>query len=420
MTKVQARLRELRDRQSKQRQRMAELAVADSLTDETRSELDELESGVPDLERQLRAAQGAADEEEREQRSEAESRNSEDPETRELRELQTKSRVADFVVAAVEQRAVDGASREFSQAVGAKGRFPLQLLAPAYVEKRASTDADVAANQQEWLDRLFYDTAAMHLGVTMRSAAPGVASVPVTTAGATAAQRGRSEAAADAAWTVGTTEIKPTRNAVRAVFSTEDAARIPGLEDALRRDLAAALMEGIDRAIFIGDDGANENVADIVGFQTAAVTETTITQVNKLKPSETLAMFAAMIDGQHASSTDDLNVVSSVGTNTLWMTTIANAAAENQTLAQFLMASGLSWRARGGIDTNTAAGDFGAFVGLNRGISGAAVSAIWQAADLIRDPYTGAAKGEVGVTLSYQWGFKIPRTSNFRRIKFVA
>ena len=419
MTKVQARFRELRDRQSKQRQRMAELAAADSLTDETRCELDGLESGVPDLERQLRAAQVAVDEEEREQRSEAGNRN-EDPETRELRELQTKSRVGDFVVAAIEQRAVDGASREFSQAVGANGRFPVQLLAPAYVEKRATTDADVAANQQEWLDRLFFDTAAQYLGVTMRSAAPGVASVPVTTAGASAAQRGRTQAAADAAWTVGTTEIKPTRNAVRAVFSTEDAARIPGLEDALRRDLAAALMEGIDRAIFIGDAGANEDVGDITGFQTAAVTETTITQANKLKADKTLELFAAMIDGQHAASTGDLNVVTSIGANTLWLTTIANSAAENQTLAQFLMASGLSWRARGGIDTNTAAGDFGAFVGLNRGISGAAVSAIWQAGDLIRDPYGGAAKGEVALTLTYQWGFKIPRTSNFRRVKFVA
>ena len=56
MTPSQKRLCELRERQSRERQRMAELAVADALTDETRAELDQLETGTPDLERQLRAA----------------------------------------------------------------------------------------------------------------------------------------------------------------------------------------------------------------------------------------------------------------------------------------------------------------------------------------------------------------------------
>ena len=49
MTKTQLKLRELRERQSKERGRMAELAVADNLTDETRAELDTIETGTPDL-----------------------------------------------------------------------------------------------------------------------------------------------------------------------------------------------------------------------------------------------------------------------------------------------------------------------------------------------------------------------------------
>ena len=56
MTPIQLKLKSLRERRSRERQRMAELAVADSLTDETRAELDQLETGTPDLERQLRAA----------------------------------------------------------------------------------------------------------------------------------------------------------------------------------------------------------------------------------------------------------------------------------------------------------------------------------------------------------------------------
>ena len=66
MTKAQKRLRELRERQSKERQKMAELSLVETLTDEQRSELDGIEAGTPDLERQLRAAQTALETEERE------------------------------------------------------------------------------------------------------------------------------------------------------------------------------------------------------------------------------------------------------------------------------------------------------------------------------------------------------------------
>ena len=117
----------------------------------------------------------------------------------------------------MEQRGVTGESLEYSQAVGAGGRFPLELLAPE-LEQRATTDTDSAAQQQTWLDRLFAGTEAAHLGISMRSVSPGVASLPIATAGASAAQHGRQEAAVDAAWTVSVTEIKPSRNAVRAVF----------------------------------------------------------------------------------------------------------------------------------------------------------------------------------------------------------
>ena len=54
------------------------------------------------------------------------------------------------------------------------------------------------------------------------------------------------------------------------------------------------------------------------------------------------------------------------------------------------------------------------------GQAGAAVAAVWESANLIRDPYTGAAKGEVGLVLNTLWDFKIPRTSSFKRIKYVS
>ena len=422
MTAAQKKFRELRERQSRERQKMAEFGLSESLTDEQRSELDGIEAGTPDLERLLRAAQAGVDQEDAEQRTAAPGDNDGDAEDRDLQNLRSKVKLSGYVSAAVEQRAADGAEGEYNAARHIAGnRFPLELLAP--VEQRATTDADTLTTPRRWLDRLFAGTAAERVGITMESVAAGVGSFPVTTAGASAAQRQKStDAAADAAWTIGVTEMKPKRNAVRLLFSIEDAARIPGLESALNRDLRMALKEGVDRAIFLGDATATGNNADITGLQTAAITETTVTQANKVKGPETLTAFTGLVDGIHANGLDDLRVVTSVGAWRLWENTIINlaTATNNQTLAAFLRTAGMSWMSRGEIDTNTAAGDFGAFIGRGRGIEGAGVAAVWEAGELIRDPYAGAAKGEIALTLCYLWDFALPRTSNFARIKFVA
>lgn len=83
-------------------------------------------------------------------------------------------------------------------------------------------------------------------------------------------------------------------------------------------------------------------------------------------------------------------------------------------------AAGLSWGLRGGIETATGNGKHGAIVGRARGIQNAAVAAVWEDAALVRDPYSVPNKADVALTMHTLWGFKIPRTANFRRLKFVA
>ena len=78
----------------------------------------------------------------------------------------------------------------------------------------------------------------------------------------------------------------------------------------------------------------------------------------------------------------------------------------------------MSWTTRGELAATTAADDFAAFVGLGRGLDGAGVAAIFEAGELIRDPYSGAAKGEVALTLCYLWDFGLPRAENFARLKY--
>ena len=141
-----------------------------------------------------------------------------------------------------------------------------------------------------------------------------------------------------------------------------------------------AMVESVDRAVFNGDNGANEDTADIVGMQTAGITESDLDPSRQQKGRRSLEILPGLRGWAVCASLGDVRIVTSVGANVLWHGSIHNAAADNQTIAQFLMASGLTWMARGGIDANTANGDFGAYIGLQRGVEGAGIAAVWEQA----------------------------------------
>ena len=102
--------------------------------------------------------------------------------------------------------------REFNSRAHGLGADQFPLVPCSRLKTRQTTAVDVSTNPQAWLDRLFDQTAAQRLGVSFRSVGPGVASVPVTTAGASAVQLDKSGAVSAAAWTIGITEMKPKRN----------------------------------------------------------------------------------------------------------------------------------------------------------------------------------------------------------------
>ena len=107
--------------------------------------------------------------------------------------------------------------------------------------------------------------------------------------------------------------------------------------------MRAALVESIKwiTQIFKGD-GSGANVRRLcrrysTGLQTpASIDESTLTQANKIKGDKILDK----VDGLICLSTEnmpkcmsDLSVVNSVGSTRLWLKTIQNATAENQTIA---------------------------------------------------------------------------------------
>ena len=398
---------------SETRQFLNEFSGIDTPSEEQLAEAEQRSSELSRLEREYRVALVVES-----QQEERETRQEPDTEQRELINLAGRVSVGRYLGAALEQRAADGAELEFNQALGLpSNHLPLSVLAP--VEKRTTTDVDTVQTPQRWLDRLFAGTAADRLGITFESVAPGVPVYPVTTAGGAPVQRAREQAAAASAWTIGTSDLKPKRRSVFLEFTSEDAARLPGLEAALMRDIRMAMTATVDKAVFVGDDAGTGTDSDIVGLTTAAISESTITQANKVKAAETLSVFTGMVDGVHAESLSDLRVVATVGAYKLWASTFANSAVSNETLSQFLANNSLPYSVRGDIEDDTTNGKYGAFVGRGRGIEGAGVVAVWAGAELIRDNVSQAKSGKISLTLSYLWDFGLPRTDSFRRVKFV-
>ena len=174
---------------------MAELAIVD----EMRSELDTIEKGTPDLERQIRAAMIASETEEREQKTDE--TDSPDAEMRERIELRSKASLTEFILARTQGRVITGAEAELQAAAGVQG-IPLGLWdVPALAEQRAATEAPgtVGVNLDAIRPAVFANSIAPRLGIEMprvRSGTYASAAIATSTAAAAMDKGGVADATA--------------------------------------------------------------------------------------------------------------------------------------------------------------------------------------------------------------------------------
>ena len=211
---------ELTIKLSEKRQRINDLLGKDEKSEAEINELDSLTKSIQGHEIEFRAALTAEDA----ALNDAKDLFGDDGEAAEIRQLRGRATLQNYVLSALEHRAPSGIESEFNAALGItqSNRFPLVLLAGKEPERRATSDTDTSVDARPWLDRLFAETAAAYLGISFTSVSPGVANYPITTAGGAGAQRGRTEDATVSAWTVGVTELKPSRNAIHLEYSKED------------------------------------------------------------------------------------------------------------------------------------------------------------------------------------------------------
>ena len=251
MTPTQKKLRELRERQSKERGRMAELGpLQPNSPTRPRAELDTIETGTPDLERQLRAATVAVETEETEQRDagadarqpEGDTEDRERPGTpqqgkaRELRRCRNRTTRGDRRGSRIQRR-----TRYLGQPLPASNYSRRQNSAPRIAPLPPLTPRPCRARGWIACSRRRPPCGLESAWSRSRSVPPASPSPRRVPARRSVA---RDQAAGDTAWEVEVTELKPKRNAATLKFSIEDTARIPGLESALTRDLRMAAYRG--------------------------------------------------------------------------------------------------------------------------------------------------------------------------------
>ena len=382
-------------RLSEIRQKLNELSGKDQLTDEERAEMTRLTAEYPQVEERHRAAIVVESGEE-EQRTATD----DDGEDKERRELRSRSTLARYVGAALDGLPVDGAEAELSAAAGCAGAIPLEMFAAEQraagddTEHRAVTPAPSTVNENlaGIVPAIFDRSAAAWLGIEMPEVATGDAGYPVLSTSVTAAPVAKSAQNVETAGAFTVTMAQPRRISGTFRFTAEDAARLSGMEEALRANISSVLSDAVDNQAINGSgsgDGTLNGLLNILTDPTAPM--------NVEDFASYVGSAAAAVDGLHA--VDLMGVRQLVGVQTYASMATAFRADEDSTTAE-----GWLMDRTGGVRTSrriaAPASDIQQAIvrRANPGGDRVGVMPTWQGISLIRDMYTGARKGEVAVT----------------------
>lgn len=386
-------------RRSEVRERLATLSTLEDQTEDTRGEIDTLTAEFGDLEKRFRAAiisEGEA-EATRAERFEAEDS--------EYREVRSRASLASYLAAAAEGVGVVGAEAELNAALevrssGGGVAIPWAMLEPQR-ETRAFTETsanDGPEMQRPILQRLFGPGVMDALGVRMDSVPVGRSEWPLLTGAVAPAQakEGTAAAAAPAA-TFSYANLKPKRLTGRYEYTHEAAASVPGLEQALRRDLADAVKAAMSDQIINGVAPTNQNPQNVQGFISR------LTAADLASAEATAADYGRLhslaVDGIHAST--EAEVMSIIGDETYRHAAGVYIAGSGESGSELLM------RRSGGCMASTYVPDAASMkqnavlhaAGPNGGaMRGDSVAAVWPTLEIIRDIYTQASQG---VTLTW-------------------
>ena len=254
-------------RQSEIRQQLAELAAKPQPTeDETRS-METLDLEYRTNETRYRAALIAEDTERREAGADLETRSD-----REYSELMARFELRQVALALDTGRTLDGATAEIVTELRNAGGYRGIPVPWAALELRTSTIAAGTPDPistRPIIDRLFPDSIAARMGVQMIAIESGATEWPVSTAGATVGWQATESGNVGGPTPYQTTDkpLKPDHTLGVQMRLTRKAMMQTGsaLEQAVRRDMNAAMQAELDRVTFLGTGSDGQPLGVISG-----------------------------------------------------------------------------------------------------------------------------------------------------------
>ena len=403
----------LQVRMSEVRQRLNELAGDENADG---AAVDGLAAEMGTLEARYRAALTVEAHED----DKAEAHEAKTPETRELGELRGRVELRDYLLEAANGRAAHGAAAEFRAAImgenAREGVVPWEALLALEEREEREERADAAtvgpttgpANQRGIIARVFARSAAAFLGVEMPRVPVGQSLFPVMTGGATGSMLAAGAAKNAEAATFTVEALSPVRLSARYLFRVEDLAKLRGMEDALRADLRAAMSDAMDAQVLAGD-GTAPNQAGFLDALTEPDAPAAVADFGSI-----LGAHVSGVDGLYAHGLADVRMLT--GPATYKLAAAAFRTTGDVASSDYLATHSGGLRASANVpapDTNIQ----GAITYATGG-PGSAVAPVWEGLELIRDPYTNAASGEVSLTAVALWAFRIVRTAPYAWQKF--
>ena len=324
-----------------------------------------------------------------------------DAETRERLELRSKTGLADFLRAAAGGTSVVGAASEYAESLGVPtvGHVPMAIFGRTTptnthlhlptVETRAITPGPaVDGPLQPLVPFIFERSAAASLGIMMPSVPSGQVQIPKITTAPPADTLQKDGSAPSTAAAVTLVNQAPVRIAGQFEVRVEDLAVMPSLESALSESLQGSMSNEFDEQVFNGAAGElNGLLVQAADVSAGSAVETYSTGIKR---------FAELVDGRHAYTLGDIRAVIGSKTFGLFAGIFANSGKGDVSLFDYLQVNLGSIRVSDRIP--------GVSSSAQRGVVILTASAerpkihVWDAMQVVRDPYSGAGAGKVTIT----------------------
>lgn len=266
-------------RRSEIRQNLSELANIENPSEDETRKMSELDQEYRAKEVQYRAALVSEDEQRKEAGAELETRSE-----REWGELAGRFELRQVALALDEGRKLDGATAEMVEELRNAGGFqgipvPLEALETRAGETLAGGVPDPIRTMPT-IERLFAGSSATRMGCKMINVGVGEIEYPVATGGAQPGWAGSEtgDVPGPQAYTTVDRPMKPDNTLGVQMKITRKALKQAGsgLEQAVRRDMSAAILQEVDRVIFLGAGSGGEPLGIFTGATAYGITETAI------------------------------------------------------------------------------------------------------------------------------------------------